>query len=507
GENGENRCVLDVLPESISVFTDGMFGRCHSVPVREVYTYDVSPSVVQRFRILLEKLSNRGLTWEDDTTQQVLSKELSKLRRIPYRSQLKGPIYRSNSRPAAAAMDPVDQKVKPVEVELNRNLQTYLQRLGLLPKTSPTSSLRKPGKPLQKQGPLSNQLLASQADGDLLLAALKQYVLGHLSLHSGGIKQEAPSPWLRPFYDNGIENPGLKMETSQSRLVKTGSSPVASAKEPLTSVDERFIEKVLKNVGRQHVDVDNLTPQDLNQLSSLIADALQVVDQDQGLNRGLNRDRGPGLRDLEGEQSDSSLEASRAEKDKTMLQNVPTLNPNPQENTPLAQESHTDALQANVNDLVESGSLFNKLLAYLDKTSLADPSSVRSRYDISAEAPGGRQVGLENVQSRTSEAGVAVQKKDTTQSVEEVAEVAGWIKEVVPPPASLVYEEPHKKTMHAPELQLDVKADRKRPNDDIFGYVITDTDRLQTDEGLHLMEILAHRANIQMTDFAELLYV
>ncbi|MEQ2206097.1 hypothetical protein XENOCAPTIV_022910, partial [Xenoophorus captivus] len=255
-------------------------------------------------------------------------------------------------------------------------------------------------------------LLASQADGDLLLAALKQYVLGHLSLHSGGIKQEAPSLWLRPFYDNGIENPGLKKETSQSRPVKTGSSPVASAKEPLTS------------------------------LSSLIADALQVVDQDHGLNRGLNRDRGPGLRDLEGEHSDSSLEASRAEKDKTMLQNVPTLNPNPQENTPLA-------------------------LAAL---------KVRSRYDISAEAPGGRQVGLENVQSRTSEAGVAVQKKDTTQSVEEVAEVAGWIKEVVPPPASLVYEESHKKTMHAPELQLDVKADSKRPNDDIFGYVITDTE-------------------------------
>ncbi|KAI3374206.1 hypothetical protein L3Q82_006067 [Scortum barcoo] len=37
----------------------GMFGRCHSVPVKEVYTYDVSPSVVQRFRTLLEKLSNR----------------------------------------------------------------------------------------------------------------------------------------------------------------------------------------------------------------------------------------------------------------------------------------------------------------------------------------------------------------------------------------------------------------------------------------------------------------
>lgn len=44
----------------ICVLTDGMFGRCHAVPVTEVYTYDVSPSVVQRFRILLEKLSSRG---------------------------------------------------------------------------------------------------------------------------------------------------------------------------------------------------------------------------------------------------------------------------------------------------------------------------------------------------------------------------------------------------------------------------------------------------------------
>lgn len=69
-----------------------------------------------------------------------------------------------------------------------------------------------------------------------------------------------------------------------------------------------------------------------------------------------------------------------------------------------------------------------------------------------------------------------VQKKDATQSVEEVSEVQGWIKEVAPPPASLVYEEPHKKTMHVPELQLDIKAGRKKADDDVFGYVITDTE-------------------------------
>lgn len=85
-------------------------------------------------------------------------------------------------------------------------------------------------------------------------------------------------------------------------------------------------------------------------------------------------------------------------------------------------------------------------------------------------------MGLEYVQSRTREAAAAVQKKDATKSVEEVSEVEGWIKEVAPPPASLVYEEPRKKTMHVPELQLDVSASGKKVQDDVFGYVITDTE-------------------------------
>lgn len=116
----------------------------------------------------------------------------------------------------------------------------------------------------------------------------------------------------------------------------------------------------------------------------------------------------------------------------------------------------------------EGESLFNKLLAYLDKSSLSDSSD--------GTRPSGQSVGLESVQSKTSEAAVTVQKKDTTQSVEEVSEVQGWIKEVAPPPAALVYEEPHKKTMHVPELQLDVKTNRKKVDKNVFGYVITDTE-------------------------------
>lgn len=39
-----------------------------------------------------------GLTWADDTTQKVLSKELSKLRRIPFRPQQITDAYNSDNR-------------------------------------------------------------------------------------------------------------------------------------------------------------------------------------------------------------------------------------------------------------------------------------------------------------------------------------------------------------------------------------------------------------------------
>ncbi|KAF3857845.1 hypothetical protein F7725_011046 [Dissostichus mawsoni] len=353
------------------------------------------------------KSQQESLTWGDDTTQQVLSKELSKLRRVPFRTQQNGAVYNTDSR------------VKPVQLELSRNLQTYLQRLGLIPKTSSSSSLSSQGKTdrfqsgvaadyyrskPQKSSSFSSSSSSSSSfspvqkqqrpppDGDFLRGALRQY----LSLKSG-----RGDPKLRPFYSNGIENTGLKTE-------------------------EKFIQKVLQSVGRHHVDVDGLTQQDLSQLSRLITEALQP-------------------------------------------------------------------------------DLFTKLLAYLDKSSFSSAPSARNLDNLNMETPGGRQVGLENVQSRTSEAGVTVQKKDAAQQLEEVSEVHGWIKDVAPPPAALVYDDPHKKTLQVPELQLDVKEEGgKKADENVFGYIITDTDGLQTDKGLHLMEILAHMAKIQMTDFAEL---
>jgi len=96
------------------------------------------------------------------------------------------------------------------------------------------------------------------------------------------------------------------------------------------SPPERFIANVLKSVGRHHVDVDGLTPQDLGQLSGLIADALQVVDRDKGPNGGVTRVR-PGPRDLgeedEEEEEEEEEEAVGDDGEEKLLQDAATLKP------------------------------------------------------------------------------------------------------------------------------------------------------------------------------------
>lgn len=77
------------------------------------------------------------------------------------------------------------------------------------------------------------------------------------------------------------------------------------------------------------MDVDQLSSHDLDQLSRLIADALQVVEQDQGPSRDRPRLR-QGPRDLGGEMAEDEGEGEGEEVDEgeeKTPENSPTLNP------------------------------------------------------------------------------------------------------------------------------------------------------------------------------------
>lgn len=74
------------------------------------------------------------------------------------------------------------------------------------------------------------------------------------------------------------------------------------------------------------MSTDNLTPHDLDQLSRLIVDALQLVDRDQGRNRGLVRLM-PGPRDLGGQLTDEEEEEGadgESEEEQRLQENSPT---------------------------------------------------------------------------------------------------------------------------------------------------------------------------------------
>lgn len=127
-----------------------------------------------------------------------------------------------------------------VSADLSRSkAQTSSPSTGFLPLSS--------FQPRQKPRPPSGQLLSTQAEGDLLLDALRQYLSGRPPLRSGGVspggaqEEDASLLRLRPFYANWIENPGLRKESSKSRLLKMGRTQGASVRDPLTSVDGVWI--------------------------------------------------------------------------------------------------------------------------------------------------------------------------------------------------------------------------------------------------------------------------
>lgn len=65
-----------------------------------------------------------GLTWQDDVTQQAISRELAKLRGGPLSRQATPPG------PRASYGSSRDGKLRPGQAELNGNLQQYLSSLG-----------------------------------------------------------------------------------------------------------------------------------------------------------------------------------------------------------------------------------------------------------------------------------------------------------------------------------------------------------------------------------------
>ncbi|XP_021243300.1 receptor-type tyrosine-protein phosphatase N2 [Numida meleagris] len=132
--------VEDDLCKSFEIcVNDGIFGRCQRVPVRDIYKYDISPPVLQRLRIILEKLSHRGFTWQDDYTQHVIGQELSNIHKVHNRHpDIFAPEASDTGRILEQSEDNERKSHLENDVNLAESLQQYLKYLGLVSRSAAT---------------------------------------------------------------------------------------------------------------------------------------------------------------------------------------------------------------------------------------------------------------------------------------------------------------------------------------------------------------------------------
>ncbi|XP_066537009.1 receptor-type tyrosine-protein phosphatase N2 [Hoplias malabaricus] len=526
----------DDLCESYEVCAnDGVFGQCVHFPGEEVYTFNVSPASLLRLRNVLQKLAHQGYTWQDDTTQQVVSRELLALPKISLR-RLDSTFPAFSSRAQSVISD--NRKLKGDEAHLGRTLESYLQELGFLPNYVASSKQSLQGKykgkskanimdyymepkerpppptsaslllphPNSKQQPaagpasLSSFLSRIEPDRKGQLLELQQFQPELMSPSQGKIQymslQRTPPP-------EGGKLPGASRQPPKPRIDKLLIRPGAKLPAPknsLSSVDEKFIQGVVSQLGQQSVNMDTLTPGDLDQLSEVIAQALQVVDKAEGVKSRevLN---------------DEVQEVKREPDDKEQQERMSGVNIIPKDewsgrSKPKSREK-------------EKG-FIHELLEFLDKNSgheSADHIQAKEPFlgfSSFPAAPGSpKPAGLENVQSRTTQTKLDLMKKKMEPDTLDLgnlgdAELDQWLQQ-----AELSSREEAQKKKNKEEevekkgasveekFRMNVAAYSSPKHDGYFGYIITE-DSLSTDQGLNLMEVLAESVKLHVTDFLQL---
>ncbi|XP_041823464.1 receptor-type tyrosine-protein phosphatase N2 [Melanotaenia boesemani] len=440
---------------------DGVFGRCQELVGADLYTYDISSSALQRLRILLQKLAHRGLTWQDDITQQLITRELSKLRKIPlhHQSTLPSPLTASSSTRS--------WNLRPAQPPLSRNLQQYLTGLGFLqpaglgqqPENQQEASIvqnedikpdgpSEPSRPKPKQGwkettiyslqkgaggPPVTKVITQSGEGrhpklsttysnqdpdrsKLLSNHLEQLLAGAPGTRQGIPGGEAvwPKGKLHYFsYTQPAQSDHTKLHTqvdfgsknakpNLDRLLFKAGSNRPNSKQPLSDVDERVILNTMNQLGRHSVSMDALMGKDLDQLAEVITGALQELDEEQPAPGAPPE---PGATDSRGETPGNQGPLAAMLNLKLQNQNLKSdkgQDLNQKDTLKMKQGQQIDG--ADKDSIDKHTAFFSKLLDYLNREPFGDAPGVNSGLP----APLQKMVGLENVQSRTKQGQVPV---------------------------------------------------------------------------------------------------
>ncbi|XP_072268708.1 receptor-type tyrosine-protein phosphatase N2 [Pyxicephalus adspersus] len=530
---------------------DGVFGRCQRRPVIDVFKYEVSPPVVQRLRSILQKLSHRGFTWKDDYTQHIIANELSNIRKVYSRPPESLPSDVSSTSRGQKLKAESDKSYE-TEANRNfaKSFHQYLQYLGILPQSvapsyyprtkseqppitnskgktpgllfAPTSHQKTPdtvaktlSKPLAAKLPKESE---AETEKKTLLAALKTYLAQKPVSHSADNPDPNGRAKVYPMYSNKYHTPQLSqhdevlpkddeentyqihsyLQRPRARvltrpnpgtLIYKSSSRQEDPKEPLSAVDETFIQNVVKELGKNKLNIDNLSPKELDELADVIADTLQIVDGEKVGARNLENERGAKeLKRVESYESWEHDELSRGVNDTFQGQGTST-KPSQSE----MKDRETSQKNENLQDFT------------VPQEFLKEPfdKGVKSFGDFhynldDDDDDDGKKAGIENVKSETYTKELTAQKKSAesdSDSKEEI-EYQHLVQESFSQDDRSFQEEPKKLRQ---EIQLQVKSS----SNDKYGYIVTQKTPLTVEKGLELLNEVALLLKQQMNVFSD----
>ncbi|XP_069814997.1 receptor-type tyrosine-protein phosphatase N2 isoform X2 [Dendropsophus ebraccatus] len=529
---------------------DGVFGRCQRLPVIDVFKYEVSPPVIQRLRTILQKLSHRGLSWKDDYTQHIIANELSNIRKVYSRQPDSLPSdASSNSRVSTIN----SESNRDYESEANKNFaksfHQYLQYLGILPRpVAPSFYPRtKSEKPVITNSKGTSTLLFApvshpkvleipsnvlpnplvekppqDSEADLekktLLTALKTYLAqksappnpDNLNLNGKATFTSLYSNKYRPpqlsQLDGGLPKGDVKgsyqmksfLQRPRARilsrpnlggLIYKSASRQEDPKDPLSTVDETFIQNVVKELGKHKFNFDNLSPKELDELADVIADTLQIVDGDQAETRKIKAERGE-----DEAKRVEAYESQERDEDRENNQTSQGQETDKKQSEYEIKDKEINVKKENLPDF--PGNSHEFMSEPFDKglKRFGDFHYASDDDDDDDE----KKVGIENVKSETYTRELTAQKKsaeDDTDSKEEI-ELQRWVQESYAQD-DRAFEEKPKKIGQEVEFQV------KSSSNDKYGYIVTQKSPLTVEKGLELLSEVAVLLKQQMNVFSD----
>ncbi|XP_063271835.1 receptor-type tyrosine-protein phosphatase N2 [Prinia subflava] len=538
----------DDLCKSFEVcVNDGIFGRCQRVPVIDIYKYDISAPVLQHLRIILEQLSHRGFTWQDDYTQHVIGQELSTIHKIHSR---RPDVFAPEGSDTARTLGQNEHNERNYDVEndvnLAKSLQQYLKYFRVLSqsasknlyprkksdKTSvksyiyndpvkyyPRQSPREPSPPLaqvskpQQEFPEDAHGMLRQRQPDALppgpglMAALHSYITHNLSAQSSphgrttapqGYAERLRSTQGSPFEGTFAKGkagelkmrklfqprPGVLRPTPEVLGHKSASQD--DAKDPLSIVDETLIKNVLKDLEKHQVNVENLSSRELDEIADTIATAIQSVDiqEETGKNAGKTKE------DKTEAQMRKGDAQGRAELQTGLMENSVNI-------------PDSGVHEASVRADKEENTA--KLIRFLNENALAEnihkdlipeePTKTETKKSEETDFSSSEEInaGVENVKSETFSRQLPTEKSSESDS-KEPSQTSYWIKNTFMQEGNSD-ENPQKNT--AEGLQLEVKSSEEKE----YGYIVTVKDPLSVEKGLELIKEVADLLKLHMSVF------